>query len=103
MTQEHIAVLLEDARLTLEELAASCSVTCEWIVEHVQAGVLLAEPDPDPDRWFFNGRDLLRVRRLSDVERDFDATPELAGLVADLLDEVLRLRTRLERAGLAPD
>jgi chaperone modulatory protein CbpM len=53
--------------------------------------------------WRFSGRDLLRMRRLSALERDFDANPELAGLVADLLDEVQRLRTRLLRAGLSID
>jgi chaperone modulatory protein CbpM len=29
------------------------------------------------------------------VERDFDAVPELAALVADMLDEMDRLRERL--------
>ena len=71
MTQEHVAVLLEDARLTLEELAVSCAVSREWIIEHVRSGVLLIEPDPDPARWTFSGRDLLRTRRLYDVERRF--------------------------------
>lgn len=103
MTQEHVAVLLEDPRLTLEELAVSCAVSREWIIEHVRAGVLLAEPDPDPGRWSFSGRDLLRMRRLYDVERHFDANPELAGLIADLSDELERLRIRLRRAGLSTD
>lgn len=105
MTQEHIALLLDDARLTLEELAASCAVSREWIIEQVQAGVLLvqSEPDADPGRWSFAGRELLRARRLWGLERDFDATPELAGLVADLFDELERLRVRLRRAGMSPD
>jgi chaperone modulatory protein CbpM len=34
------------------------------------------------------------------VERDFDAAPELAALMADLLEEVDELRTRLRGAGL---
>lgn len=34
------------------------------------------------------------------IERDFDAVPELAALVADLLEEMDELRVRLERAGL---
>lgn len=103
MTQEHVAVLLEDARLTLEELAVSCTVSREWIIEHVRSGVLLAESDPDPARWTFSGRDLLRTRRLYDVERRFDANPELAGLVTDLFDELERLRMRMRRAGLSTD
>jgi len=34
------------------------------------------------------------------VERDFDANPELAALVADLIEEVERLKARLNAAGL---
>jgi chaperone modulatory protein CbpM len=33
------------------------------------------------------------------VERDFDAVPELAALMADLLEELDELRARVERAG----
>jgi chaperone modulatory protein CbpM len=33
------------------------------------------------------------------LERDFDAAPELSALVADLLDEVDDLRVRLRQAG----
>lgn len=106
--QEHVALLLEEAQLTLDELALSCAVSREWIIEHVQAGVLPARPDvaqldTDPARWLFSGGDLLRTRRLTDIERGFDANPELAGLVADLLDELERLRVRVRRAGLSLD
>ncbi|OWW19664.1 chaperone modulator CbpM [Noviherbaspirillum denitrificans] len=103
MSQQHIAILLDEARLTLDELAASCTVSREWIIEHVHAGVLLADYEPDPAGWMFSGRDVLRARRMSGLERDFDANPELAGLVADLLDELERLRARVRRAGLSLD
>ena len=43
---------------------------------------------------------LQRVRCMVRLERDFDAVPELAALVADLQDEIERLRARLRRAGL---
>jgi chaperone modulatory protein CbpM len=100
MTQEHVALLLDEAMLTLEELAAGCAVSREWVIEHVQAGVLLSEPDTDPGRWLFTGRDLLRSRKMHDIERQFDANPELAGLVADLFEELERLRVRMHRAGI---
>ncbi len=103
MKQEFIAVVLDDAPLSLEELAVSCTVSHEWIIQHVQAGALLIDPEPDPRRWSFTGRDLLRARRLRALERDFDANPELAGLVADLFDELDRLRARLRREGLSLD
>jgi chaperone modulatory protein CbpM len=103
MTQEHIAFLIDEPCLTIDEIAISCAVSREWVIEHVQAGALLAEPGSDPAQWVFTGRDLLRSRRLFGVERNFDANPELAGLVADLLDEVERLKVRLRRAGMSPD
>lgn len=103
MSQLHIAILLDEARLTLDELAASCMVSREWIIEHVHGGVLLAEHGADPSDWLFSSRDVLRVRRLRGLEHDFDANPELAGFVADLFDELERLRVRLRRAGLPLD
>lgn len=103
MNQEHIALLLDDGALTLEELAASCMASREWVIEQVHAGALHSDPAAGPGGWAFSGRDLLRARRLRGLERDFDASPELAGLVADLFDELERLRIRLRRAGLPAD
>ncbi|HJV80703.1 chaperone modulator CbpM [Noviherbaspirillum sp.] len=103
MAQELIGLLMEDVRLSVDELAASCTVSREWIVEHVQAGVLAVQNEQDPSRWSFTGQDLLRTRRLYELERNFDANPELAGLVADLFDELERLRARLRGAGLPMD
>jgi len=103
MAQAHIAFLLDDAQLTLDEIAVSCTVSRDWIIEHVAAGVLFGEPGSAPERWTFSGSDLLRARRISKLERDFDANPELAGLVVDLLDEIERMRIRLRRSGLPTD
>jgi chaperone modulatory protein CbpM len=103
MNREYIAVVLEETPLTLRELAVSCAVSEEWIIRHVEAGVLGAPAEPDPVQWRFSGPALRRARRLSALERDFDANPELAGLVADLFEELERLRIRLRRAGLGPD
>jgi len=41
-----------------------------------------------------------RARRMRTLERDFDAVPELAALVADLLEERDALRAHLLRAGM---
>lgn len=103
MTDTINAWLLDEARIGVEELASSCTVSREWIIEHVQAGVLLARAVPDPDLWSFTSRDLIRARHLCALERQFDANPELAGLVADLVEELARLRARLKREGLSPD
>jgi len=103
MAQEFIAVAVDEALLSFDELTATCAVSVEWVIEHVQAGVLLEAPDPDVNTWKFSGQDLRRARRIRDLERTFDAGPELAGLVVDLLEETERLRARLRRAGLSID
>jgi chaperone modulatory protein CbpM len=91
--------LLEEACLTAEELAAACSVTTEWVVRHVEEGAL-ASQGASAAEWRFTRRDLWRVRHIYRLERDFDAEPELAALMADLIEELEALRARLRRAGL---
>lgn len=92
-------VVLEEACLTLEELACVGSISPEWVVRHVEQGVLSGLGNAPAD-WRFTSRDLWRVRHIRALERDFDAVPELAALVADLLEELDTLRTRLRCAGL---
>ena len=101
MTQELIAMLLDETRIGVDEVAGNCAVDQAWVVEYVQAGVLLADPGQDPSRWSFTSRDLLRARRLRDVAHQFDANAELAGLVVDLVEELERLRVRLKREGVS--
>ena len=96
-------VVVDEARIGLDELAGSCNVSRTWIIEHVEAGVLLDNPSPEPEQWRFTSRDLLRARQLRMIERHFEANPELAGLFVDLLEEVERLRRRLRREGVDLD
>jgi chaperone modulatory protein CbpM len=103
MREQAIVCLLEDVRLTLEELSTSCQVSPQWVAERVSAGVLRCETAPESAQWVFSGEDLQRARRLFQLKRDFDANPELAGLVADLFDELERLRKRLRRLGDEPE
>ena len=93
-------VLLEDAALNLEELAQACSVEPAWVVQRVQAGILLDGAAVPLTGWRFTSVDLARARRLREIERAFDANEDLAALVVDLSDEVKRLRARLRAAGL---
>ena len=93
-------LLLDETALTLDELARVCGATPQWVVERVAAGVLTCVV-VDPPR--FASRDLQRARRVLELERTFDADPELAAIVADLVDEVERLRAALLRAGLKAD
>jgi chaperone modulatory protein CbpM len=93
-------VLLDDEALSLEELARACAVEPDWVVRHVQAGVLGGEVSVQLTSWRFRSGDLYRARRLLSLERDFDANEDIAALVLDLADEVRRLRARLHVLGL---
>lgn len=105
MAQEIDAVSLEDTVFNLEELARSCRVSRAWIIERVHWGLLQNDDSTgtDPDAWQFDSRSLLRVKRIIRIERDFEGNPELAGLVADLIEEIESLRTRLHTSGLTED
>jgi chaperone modulatory protein CbpM len=104
MTADELkAILLDETLLRVDELAATCTVTREWVIEHVRAGVLLERAGPDPLGWTFTSHDLIRAKLLYSLERQFDANPELAGLVVDLTEELERLRARLKREGLSLD
>ena len=93
-----LGTLLEDACLTLDELSRACAVPPDWVIEHVDEG-LLPRPGDSPMAWRFSSRDLQRAQQLLRFERDFDAVPELAALVADLMDELAQLREQLRRTG----
>jgi chaperone modulatory protein CbpM len=93
-------VLLEEVALSLEELARAANVEPEWVVRHVQAGVLGGELAVQVTTLRFGSSDLDRVRRLLSIERDFEANEQIAALVIDLSDEVRRLRTRMRVLGL---
>lgn len=99
---EQIAVILDQTGLTIDEFSISCTVPQDWVIEHVQAGVLLNNPANDPQQWSFTSYDIRRARRIYNFERQFDANPELAGLVADLVDELESLQCRLRRAEKFP-
>lgn len=92
-------VLLDDAWLTLEQAARACSVEAEWLEARGREG-LLAEATSTAGVWRLAGRTMIRARRMRVIERDFDAAPELAALVADLIEELEQLRAKLRQAGI---
>jgi chaperone modulatory protein CbpM len=92
-------VLLDEVALSLDELARACQVEPDWVVRHVQAGVLGGQLEVQVTSWRFRSGDLDRARRLLAIERDFDANEQLAALVIDLGDEIRRLRARLRVLG----
>jgi chaperone modulatory protein CbpM len=89
-----IGCLMDDAWLTLEQVAAACKVEPEWLMQHVNEG-LFPHAVSVAGVWRFSSASLRRARRMRQLERDFDAIPELAALVADLLEEMNDLQARL--------
>jgi len=94
--------LIDEATLTLEELARACAVDTDWVIERIESG-LLADGSPYVASWRFTSRDLTRARRMCQLERDFEAAPELAALATDLIEQNQHLKARLRAAGLVDD
>ena len=100
MSRIEITGLPADALLSLDDLCRLAAVSPQWVQWHLEEG-LIEVAASERQVACFDAVALARVRRLAIVERGFDAAPELAALVADLEDEIARLRARLRRAGLA--
>ncbi len=95
--------LLGDDGLTLEQVAQACSLSSQWLVSRVHAGVLAPAAGANIDvshssGWRFSSTTVMRARRVAQLERCFDADPQLAALTVDLMEEVALLRKRLQMA-----
>ena len=96
---QRVDALLEDWWLDPPLLCRLAGVSEAWLHERVTMGLLPTQAPHLPERWRFDAADLRRVRRIAGLERDFDAVPELAALVADLEDELAQLHAQLRRRG----
>lgn len=94
--KEFVGLILEETtELTLGELSCACSVHAERIMELVEEGVI--EPvGRRGTHWQFSGDSLTRARRAVTLQRDLGLNVPGAALALDLLDELERLRARLE-------
>ena len=88
--------ILEEACLTLEQLCAACALERDWLVRRVEEGLIPVSGTVITE-WRFTTVHLARARRMHEIERTYDAEPELAALVADMLEEIDELRARLQR------
>ncbi|MDH1427836.1 chaperone modulator CbpM [Comamonas aquatica] len=92
--------VLDEQALSLEQLAAACRMAPQWVVERVTTGVLQCDTTgatghSSPQSWRFSTHTVIRARRIAQLERTFEADPELAALTADLMEEVRQLRRRI--------
>jgi len=85
--------------LTLEQLCSVCALERDWLVLRVREGLIPASGESVTE-WRFTTTTLSRVRRMHEIETTYEAAPELAALVADMLEEMDALRARLRREGL---
>ncbi len=87
-------MLLEETWLSVEQVASACRVDPAWLESHIEEG-LFPQAECHSGVWRFSGISLLRAQRMRQVERDFDAVPELAALIADMQEEMDTLRAQL--------
>ena len=97
LSAEHVQ-LLDDGALDAQTLAQGCCMSVQWVHARVETGVLAAHSGGDASTWRLASATLTRARRIAELERNFDADPQLAALTADLLEEVTRLRRLLGQA-----
>ena len=91
--------LIDEHALELEAFAAACGTEAEFVRLLVDEG--LVQPVAVQPAWRFGGEELARVRRICRLQRDFEANLQSVAVMLDLIDEIERLRARLQRAGLA--
>ncbi len=92
--------LLDEHALPLDAFAAACGAQADFIRELVDEGLL--QPMVQQPEWHFGGAELARVRRITRLQRDFEANLHSVAVMLDLLDEIERLHAVLRRAGMAP-
>lgn len=103
MTQNSVltGLILDQTQLSLSELAHACCVQPQWVIERITEGLLLDDPPADLSTLRFSSYALIRARRMLNIERDFDANPELAALVVDLIEQLERFRSKLNIADIS--
>ena len=95
-----LQALLDDLSLDVAQLCRLADVDADWLRQRIADGLVDTCAGGEGGTLRFDAMALRRVRRMVRLERDFDAVPELAALVADLEEEVRTLRARLQRLGL---
>jgi len=90
---EHIQVI-DGEMLQTEEVARLCCVTTHWVHTRVEQEILHAVMRDGT--YFFSSQMLYRAKQVANIEHQYDADPQLAALVADLVEEVRTLRAQVK-------
>jgi chaperone modulatory protein CbpM len=87
--------LLEGEALHIEEIAKLCCVSTQWIHTRIEQEIIHAVKKDG--HYYLTGSTVLRIQQVARIEQTYDADPQLAALVADLVEEVRNLRHRLQQ------
>lgn len=89
-------IVENETRLSLQQLCDTCSVETEYIISLVNQGCI--EPTgTEQSRWRFSGISIRRVNKAKRLQQDLGVNPAGAALVIELIDEIERLRCKLNR------
>ncbi len=94
-------ILENESQLTLRQLCDACAVQADYIIELVDEGFI----DPvgvEPGgveklHWCFSSITIKRVQKAKRLQRDLGINLAGVALAIELMDEIERLRARLER------
>lgn len=88
-------IVEEELELTLSELCRACAVPAESLLGLVEEGIL--EPcGRGPRQWRFEGSSLRRARTALQLQHDLGVNLAGAALALDLMQEIERLRARIQ-------
>lgn len=89
-------IVEDETRLTMRQLCDACAVRAEYIIELVNEGFI--EPSGvEKSHWCFTGVSIHRVQKAKRLQQDLGLNLAGVALALELLDEIERLRARLER------
>ena len=92
--------IIDEHSLDAATLARACQRSLEWVQARVVDGVLTPSTGTRSPAavasWRFEATCIVRARRVAQLERTYDADPQLAAMTVDLMEEVLELRRRLQ-------
>lgn len=89
-------IIENETRLSLRQLCDACAVHAEYIIELVDHGFI--EPSGQvKSHWCFTGVTIKRVQRAKRLQRDLGINLAGVALAIDLIDEIERLRAKLNR------
>lgn len=88
-------ILDENLALALADLTDLCGISDELLARLVGEGLLVPQGHSPPD-WRFDGLQVHRIRRALRLSHDLELDWPATALALDLLDEIDRLRERLQ-------